>query len=260
MKHYKKYGFTLIELLVVISIIALLISILTPALNKAKLQAKNVVCKSNLRQWGLIFTLYTDDYDGKFMEGIDGNWATGQYSWIYSLMPYYNAPEIRLCPVANRTASQGASLPNEAWDMDILNPGSFSYIKDHKYKIGSYGVNWWVNSGKAINSRLDPEGRWGKTGQRNASQIPLLMDCGFILARPTANDVPPEYDGQFLWPQGYGMRRVCTNRHQGQINMVYMDASVNGVSLFDLWKQKWHRNYTSPAEEPQWSDWMLGMK
>ena len=60
----KRRGFTLIELLVVIAIIALFMAILMPALSRVKSQAKKISCQARLKQWGLIFKLYTDDYDG----------------------------------------------------------------------------------------------------------------------------------------------------------------------------------------------------
>ena len=63
----KNEGFTLIELLVVVSIIALLVSILLPALGRAREQAKRTVCASNLRQWGMIHFQYAADNDGKLM-------------------------------------------------------------------------------------------------------------------------------------------------------------------------------------------------
>lgn len=62
----KKKAFTLIELLVVIAIIALLLSIIIPSLRKAKEAAMNVVCRSNLRQYGLAGTMYNQENDGLF--------------------------------------------------------------------------------------------------------------------------------------------------------------------------------------------------
>jgi prepilin-type processing-associated H-X9-DG protein/prepilin-type N-terminal cleavage/methylation domain-containing protein len=64
-----KAAFTLVELLVVIGIIALLISILLPVLNKARESAKTVQCLSNLRQIGLACTQYTSEYKQKIIPG-----------------------------------------------------------------------------------------------------------------------------------------------------------------------------------------------
>ncbi len=60
-------GFTLIELLVVISIIALLVGILLPALGAARQTARNILCLSNMRQMGVGFSLYQNDNDDQFM-------------------------------------------------------------------------------------------------------------------------------------------------------------------------------------------------
>lgn len=58
------HGFTLVELLVVIGIIAVLISILLPVLNKVREQAKSIVCQSNMKQLSLAFVMYASEYKG----------------------------------------------------------------------------------------------------------------------------------------------------------------------------------------------------
>jgi prepilin-type N-terminal cleavage/methylation domain-containing protein/prepilin-type processing-associated H-X9-DG protein len=63
---YRRKGFTLIELLVVIAIIALLMAILMPALQRAKKQARDIICKSNLKEYGMASRMYLDDNEVNF--------------------------------------------------------------------------------------------------------------------------------------------------------------------------------------------------
>lgn len=83
----RRFGFTLIELLVVVSIIALLLSILLPALGKAREISKRTACLSNLRQLTLIWTLYADSNQGTLVCGntdgsSDPNDQAHQFRWV----------------------------------------------------------------------------------------------------------------------------------------------------------------------------------
>ncbi len=118
----KRNAFTLIELLVVIAIIALLLSILMPALRKAKSIARNVVCMSNMKQQNLIFTLYATENDDRFPDR--GGHAPHFVKYGTAdktrecLDSYIDVPEITICPALatyNMDAGETLADPYASW-------------------------------------------------------------------------------------------------------------------------------------------------
>ena len=87
-----RLAFTLIELLVVIAVIAILASLLLSAINRAKVQARIVACKSNLYQYGVGLRMYLDDYKGYPLSYAIGATPlgplTGYGAWFQLLRPY----------------------------------------------------------------------------------------------------------------------------------------------------------------------------
>ena len=108
-------GFTLIELLVVISIIALLMAVLLPALGAARKHARSVVCQSNLRQWGTTFDLYAEENEGRFPSdstGCPGIWflrgvflGKDDPNADASALHRFETKGIALCPMAAKPGS-----------------------------------------------------------------------------------------------------------------------------------------------------------
>ncbi len=88
----KQRGFTLIELLVVIAIIAILASLLLPALARAKESGKRIKCLNNMRQLGISLVMYTDENESKFPP------RSHPHRWPSRLQDGYRDLKILLCP------------------------------------------------------------------------------------------------------------------------------------------------------------------
>jgi prepilin-type N-terminal cleavage/methylation domain-containing protein/prepilin-type processing-associated H-X9-DG protein len=103
-------GFTLIELLVVISIIAILAAILFPVFSRARENARRSSCQSNLKQMGLAFMQYTQDYDETFPMDRYANPLQG--SWAGILQPYIKSRQLFRCPSDSRTVGNSYLMNN----------------------------------------------------------------------------------------------------------------------------------------------------
>ncbi|MFI4911120.1 MAG: type II secretion system protein [Sedimentisphaeraceae bacterium JB056] len=267
-----KKGFTLIELLVVISIIAVLMSILMPALGKVREQAKVAICKSNLRQWGVVMFSYAADNNGSFTQGdTEGGDMIDRWNntWPVTLKSYYQDDEdFMLCASATKSEEENGQFPNMAWS--VAKHGTF-IPKDVK---GSYGLNWWINNaspdfaGVISGVPYPKEYFWRKLSKvSNTSKVPMFLDSCFVYGRPieasTLNDPP-----QTPMEVEMGIRRFCTDRHNGTTDGVFVDGHAGGIGLKELWTLPWSRGYNTKnrytlaggATPAIWPEWMQGLK
>ena len=260
-------GFTLIELLVVIAIIALLMAILMPALQRAKRQARMSVCQSNLKQWGVIWLMYTNDNNGFFpRRWNDDSGPEHRGRWIIVLYDYYSRnPDIRCCPEAQKIAyptfPPGADLPDVAGgpflSWGILN----EQLGRPEGTYGSYGINGFAYvpvpaSGQDTFFGNPISWFWKTPNVKGAAEVPLFLDCWFFVAWPRHTNTPPTYDGEKWMGDDNAMQRFCLNRHKYAINGVFLDYSVSRIKLKQLWELKWSKGFDTHAPKPAWPDWM----
>jgi prepilin-type N-terminal cleavage/methylation domain-containing protein/prepilin-type processing-associated H-X9-DG protein len=151
-------GFTLIELLVVIAIIAILAAILFPVFASAREKARQTSCSSNLKQLGLAFTQYAQDYDESLPVGYDFNWygnegwgTGGLCGWPGEVLPYVKTLNVYTCP----DDSAGNELLNDS------NPPA--------------GLTLWGSNGNALSYKANGFCGWSNSAGWFANYSPLAI-------------------------------------------------------------------------------------
>jgi len=169
----RQKGFTLIELLIVIGTIALLMAIMLPALNRARAQTRTVICLSNLRQLGLAFVCYANDYDDYAMPTVgqsrtywwgrvlsDGIDHTKGFVWPY-LKSELERESVYECPV-QRYGSYGLQ-------------GKPDWVPDGPQWITStYGYNGYYLS--------PPQSGWAQIKHRPWQKITTVIKPAEVIA------------------------------------------------------------------------------
>ncbi|MFI4911209.1 MAG: type II secretion system protein [Sedimentisphaeraceae bacterium JB056] len=156
-KHLRQ-AFTLIELLVVISIIAVLMSILMPALRKVREQGKAIVCASQQKDIGVALNLYAQDWKGQLPTGNWSGTAGSKYTRLpYKLRPYY---------------FDNHNVPNdEVWDYELFRCTTQPIELEAK---GTYGYNTYFFRGFEPDFAASTGKERRLSEIKNATSLPLL--------------------------------------------------------------------------------------
>ena len=244
-----KNSFTLIELLVVIAIIGILAAMLLPALKSARDTAKGIICASNLKQVGLSFPMYANDYD-TYMPPMYGNFhpeSNGNIRYWADWLCAYFDPSAKVSNLAG-AASVGSISHNGVWDEGFFKrskvmdcPGIVQSNRQGAFNDRyEYYFNQniaWVEGQPGIKINIF----------KNPDNYAIIIDNGYQGDPNNANpwDGHPEWGGLILpnlagWRYDEWMLLVTKAPHSKTVNALHMDGHISPISRNKL------QNYQYP--------------
>lgn len=217
--NQSKRAFTLIELLVVISIIALLISILLPALGSARSASRTVKCLSNLRQVGVLVQMYTND-NKAFLPppyGMPGA-PYGTQTWLDHLLYYYmfQGGKNRLNNYFKGSSDGGiARCPERKTSNDEYQSGANNITRWYMYGVNYSSTSTLIGGWYHPKRQVDIESRSRSKSLLYATDS-RISGANYMFV----NYHPSHHASNYtvLWP---------AERHKGGANVLWFDSSCS---------------------------------
>jgi prepilin-type N-terminal cleavage/methylation domain-containing protein/prepilin-type processing-associated H-X9-DG protein len=246
MKHGHR-AFTLIELLVVISIIALLMAILMPALGRVRKQARTVYCLNNLKQLGIAVQMYAQEYNDFIPRALDHQKA----KWVLVFVPFlgedyreigdYREVDVYQCPDFPRTgvgvnsyrnAEQTVDYVVNAWDMDHpgVNNGSGGQQMDNPTRLHAI-----KQPAERIYMADNEAGNW-RPVVRNRYDLNIVSNLNLLDVWHTTH--LPASDQTALGSNL--IRRIAADRHRNNgCNNLFFDGHSDWLAAEDNTSRYW---------------------